>query len=222
MKIAVILALLVLFNTNCKNNDSVNSSNDSSVIMDLKVGNQWAYEFKAFDSVGTVQFTDTLVYKIVRDTTINSIKWFFIGNDSYAIELLTNKSDGLWYMRISDDGIPGQSAVLIAKYPGSVNDSWLTTDSSTAKLIAKEVGVSIPLGNFSCYHYSITEKHAQYSSQSVYFPIGKTYIRNDRFYKIGSGQVYLESRSELIRLSLKKQSASSQRHHRNKILFIAG
>jgi hypothetical protein len=172
--------------------------------MELKVGNQWTYLSTFFDSLGNAQFTDTIGYKIIRDTLINSEKWFFVGNDANPSELLTNRSDGLWYMNFNPSGIPGQGAVLIAKYPASVNDTWFYLDSTTAKLAAKDISVNVPSGTYSCFQYSYTEKHSQDVSRMLYFSIGKGYVRNESLSKTNSGRTYVEDRRDLISLKLNK------------------
>ncbi len=213
MKIKTLLIYLsiivLLMIDGCKKNDNPVDNGgavQATELMPLKIGNQWTYRNISYDTSGNVQHIDTSMFKIVRDTTIQSEKWYFIGRDSTAIELLTNRSDGLWYMRVS---IAPQAAILFAKYPANVNDTWLCADSSTAKLSAKDVNVSVPKGTYACFQYTYADKNTQFVSMVRYFPVGVGFVRDEFYSKTNSGQSYINTRRELLGLSLNKFSFES-------------
>jgi hypothetical protein len=208
-QISTSLLLVTLFlQAGCKKDDNpVNQGGTNpTVLMPLKIGNQWIYRAVSLDSLGNVQNSDTSTFKIVRDTSIQNEKWYFIGRDSTARELLTNRSDGLWYMRLTSSGTVAQSVVLFAKHPANVNDTWLGPDSTTAKLLAKNVSVTVPQGTYSCFQYTYANKNTQDLQQTKYFPVGVGFVRDEFYSKTSSGQSYVAGRRELIGLSLNKLS----------------
>ncbi len=95
--IVVVIAAALLLYTGCSkdNNPVGQSGTGTSVIMPLKIGNQWTYRVSFLDTLGNVRAADTMMFKIVRDTIIQNETWYFIGSDSNSKELLTNRADGL-------------------------------------------------------------------------------------------------------------------------------
>jgi hypothetical protein len=201
--------VVLLLIDGCKKDDNPvdqGGTPQATVLMPLKIGNQWTYRVISYDTSGTVQHVDTSTFKIVRDTTIQSEKWYFIGQDSTAYELLTNRSDGVWYMRVR---IAPLAAVLFAKYPANVNDTWLGPDSSIAMLWAKDINVSVPQGTYACFQYMYADKGTQFMSQAKYFPVGVGFVRDEFYSKTNSGRGYVRSCRELMGLSLGKLSFKS-------------
>ena len=199
----------VFFLNACKKEDNpVNQggTTTATVLMPLKLGNQWIYRSISLDSLGVVQHVDTSTFKIVRDTLIQNERWYFIGRDSTARELLTNRTDGLWYMSLHSTGTIAQAAVLFAKYPANVNDSWLGPDSSTVKLITNNLAVTVPQGTYTCYQYSYTNKRTGAVEQSKYFPPGRGFVKDEGYSRTSSGQTYVAARRGLIGLTLTKSS----------------
>jgi hypothetical protein len=201
---AIIIVLAAVFYCcSCNTSDNpVAPPVQSSVMMELKQGNQWTYRTTAFDSSGNVRSTGTTESRIVRDTMINNESWFFVRSDSTTFELFTNKSDGLWYMSLNSSGKISQAPVLIAKYPADVNDSWPSLSGYTMKLAAKDMSVSVPSGTYSCYQYSIFDSASQSVLLNLYFSIGKGYVRSDELSRTPSGRTYVVYRKDLMNLTL--------------------
>jgi hypothetical protein len=205
---AILLLVALFVHTGCKKDENPVSEGGTNptVLTPLKIGNQWTYAHVSLDSLGNVQHSDTSTLRIVRDTSIQNEKWYFIGRDSTAKELLTNRSDGLWYMRLNPSGTISQAAVLFAKYPANVNDTWLGPDSTTAKLFARDVSVSVPQGTYACFQFTYADKNTQFVSQVKYYPVGIGFVKDEFYSTTNSGRPYVVSRRELIGLSLSKLS----------------
>ncbi|MGB2868359.1 MAG: hypothetical protein WBD36_07910, partial [Bacteroidota bacterium] len=165
------------------------------------------------DTLGATIAVDTTIFILVRDTMIQNEKWYFIGFNASATELLTNRSDGLWYMRTQLSQPP---PALFAKYPANVNDAWVGPDSASAKVVAKDLSVSVPHGTHSCYHYTFADNPSQFVSMARYFLPGSGLIKDDFFSTTASGRTYVTYRRELVSLSLSKSDIQTTSEKRGK------
>ncbi|MGA9116315.1 MAG: hypothetical protein WB626_06035 [Bacteroidota bacterium] len=176
--------------------------NNPTVIMPLVIGNEWTYASRSLDTAGQVTGTDTATFKIVRDTTMGVERWYFIGRDSGAWELLTNRSDGLWYTARVSGGI--RTPVLLAKYPAFVNDTFYGLDSVFVTVVSTSTPVTVPAGSFTCYEYR-EDPPPGGTQVSRFFPPGKGFVRDDFRGRTPGGQSYLRSQRNLVYLVLRKE-----------------
>ena len=213
----IMCSFLFIIFSSCKKSDS-NPVNPGTVnySISLKIGNEWTYLATSFDSTGNVTQKDTVTFKIQGDTTIQNEKWYFIGIGNIAYELLTNRSDGLWYMMTNGSlkGIP----YLFAKFPCQVNGTFLSIDSMSTKVLSINQNVSVPAGDYICYDFQVTDKYGSRYAEK-YFPIGNLFVKDVFYYKSNSGLVYVDYKRELINNKLTKVSPGNIRTDSRFYLF---
>ena len=203
--LAAVLTIGLALQSACDKDNPVSQGGGATILMPLKVGNQWTYLLKAYDTSGTAMVTDTITFALLRDTTIQNEKWYFIVAGASAVELLANRPDGLWYRRIGPDG---QSPVLFAKYPASVNDTWIGIDSSTARVVSTNAGISVPKGTYTCFHYTYADKYYQFVTSARFFAVGIGFVRDEYYNLTNSGRTYVAMRRELTNLALTKSGST--------------
>ena len=165
-----------------------------SVIWPLAIGNQWTLETCEFNYAGDTLSFDTLTLEVVRDTVINSERWFIIYvNGSYDPELppVTNKADGGWQV----DSL-GQEW-MSAKYPAVVNDSFQWGDQMCYVDSINEI-VTVPAGDFTCYRYRRTDIGSTDPRSLMYLSPDRGLVKLEELVIDGGGQPYVNSRSELL------------------------
>jgi len=154
----MIVALLgsIVFSSGCKQTTSI--SNDSiEDVFPLKVGDSWTYHLQ--------NWTDS-VTKVV-DTTINILIQSQLnvqGHTTYFYTLGdTNHKNSMYYSGTDlFMGSDSNSSSLSLRYPMSPDEAIVTFDTTnsdgirqTSKLIFRQSNepISVPAGQFSCYHY---------------------------------------------------------------------
>jgi hypothetical protein len=147
----LLLALLILpIFIGCESESTTEPKVDG-VIMPITQGNSWDYKITASDSSSSGFEERILTHTMLlqTDTTISNQKWhilkgFFGPDDSLLIQ---NTSDG---MRVFE----ADTAALVFKYPAQANTSYsLPDENNTIKVISTNALVTVPKGQFTCYHY---------------------------------------------------------------------
>lgn len=214
----LLVTALFLSAGGCNKDDNPAKSTTGGVLMPLKIGNTWKYQNLSLDSNGVVMHTDTSMFSIVRDTTIGTEKWYFIGTASFAFELLTNRSDGLWYMFL------GETPTLFAKYPATIGDGWTGLSGQRVQLAATNVGVTVPAGTYSCNVYTYTDTTTWRLNTVRYFPLNVGFVRDEWRTRTPSGYPYVGMRRDLMSVTLNKTAttatAATARQDKNGRLFI--
>jgi hypothetical protein len=207
----IVLSLIVAVLTGCKKDDNpVNTDTVTGALMPLKIGNFWVFETTYYDTSGSIMGVDTTGFMVVRDTTINNEKWYFIGFDSTAKEMISNRSNGLWYARLASGTDSAIAPYLYAKYPASVNYSWLLSDSSKVKVMSIDTSLALPTipdTNFRCYLYGHIEKGATRSLYFKFIAPGIGFVRDAAYDTTASGRMYLYGQRDLFGARFYKSSA---------------
>ena len=208
LKIFSLAILLInIFSAGCNKTDNPVSDNQStagSVLMPLKVGNQWLVTFALYDSSGMViGGSDTILiplFSIVKDTLIQTERWFLSTGASLPPACfdspiyLTNRTDGLWGIGTTTGAMV---PYLIAKYPASVNESFVTGKDTACRaiLVSKNASVTVPRGTYSCYQYTVSDKNNSSDLKSGYFMMPDSgFIRAEQYAKTSTGQYFVNVR----------------------------
>jgi hypothetical protein len=213
---AIILLVGILLNAGCKKNDNPIGPDNENAIMPLNLGNQWTFQMTSLDSLGNVtqrydngRMVDNVTIGsliVSRDTMIQNERWYFFGPSSTASTLLTNRSDGLWMMTLGQvSWAPG----LFAKYPAHLNETWLGPDSSTIKLTAGNITLTVPQGTFTCLQYSHLSKYNGDVTYTMYFSPGVGFVKEEQFAKTRGGRTFVQMRMELTGLTLNTSGSTT-------------
>jgi len=86
----------LFFVISCKKHDAGTGDNNVTVFNPttptFRMGSTWTYRYRSFEPNGHVSGEDDVILTIVKDTTINSAKYFVTSNNYY----FTNKTDGYY------------------------------------------------------------------------------------------------------------------------------
>jgi len=194
----LLIAILLLFSfISCNKEDNpVSELEESNTIMNLKVGNQWTYRITSYDSLGAAKEVYSTTFTILRDTIFQGETWYISNNGKSDNELLINRNDGLWILAYYYL-IPVSEPELEAKYPVSINDSWIKPDSTITKCTAKDIIVNSPVGNYKCVQYSILSKAGDIIV-NYYYACRFGNIKGEYYMKDKNGKYYLSTKKELI------------------------
>jgi hypothetical protein len=202
--LAISLALvgLVVLWTGCSKDDNPAGPTTTSVLWPLKIGNSWTIAGTSLDSNGVTIGKDTTRFTITRDTTIGGEKWYFI--DSY--EMLTNRSDGLWY-RVKDTAfVP----FLFVKHPANVGDTWKSISGLRGTRISSGTLLTVPAGTFTAVVSSYADTATGRLQFTWYFAPNVGWVRSDNYGYAQSGRQYVSWRRELASVTLPKQGQPAE------------
>ena len=187
-----IVFLLMLGLTSCKKNNNPvdNSNNPTSQIFPLAVGNEWVIQVINYDTTGSIFNTKMDTIKILRDTTIQSEKWFI------GFGIITNRSDGLYDLQ---SGTTNEIS-LKYKFPATVNSNYTYRGMQTTVLGVSDT-VSVFAGNYVCYHYR--QGVAGVSYNEWYCALNVGLVKGNYYNQLASGGVYRYLSYSLIKVVLK-------------------
>lgn len=123
-----------------------------SKLIPLKIGNNWNSIRTVYDSEGNVEYTDSIISTIDKDTTIEGSTWYGYSNIPPGI-WYTNKSDGYWvYAKFFNGGSLIDTFLLVYKYPAKVGDVY---DGLTYRreVVALDELIFVPAGTFRTIHF---------------------------------------------------------------------
>ena len=87
---------ILFFVISCKKNNSGTGDNTTigfnPTTPTFRIGSTWTYHYRSFEPNGHVSGEDDVTLTIVKDTTINSSRYFVTSNNYY----FTNKTDGYY------------------------------------------------------------------------------------------------------------------------------
>jgi hypothetical protein len=175
------------------------TSSTSSVIMPLKVGNQWIGRVTSDSSGTSIVSYDTLT--IVQEVVINNETWYKANTGDFYI----NRANGL--LSTPNPNQSGDCACNVIQYPASRGDTILApevlvlvpgnpepvTQKVGREVLATDSTITVPAGSFSCYHYMM--KLYSPTNARLVFP-------NEHFYVPDLGPVLIVSggrRWELVK-----------------------
>lgn len=137
--------------------DDSSTNQDRTVMMPLKVGNEWTGTLTTVDPGG--EHSGSMTIRVQDRIIVNNEKWYIMqhiidGEIIYPDQMHTNRYDGVWVWYTCRDSIAGEP-LMWAKYPAEVGDTFTTGHLGlvTATLVSKDTSVSVPLGDFDCYCY---------------------------------------------------------------------
>jgi hypothetical protein len=188
------MAFLIIFaSIDCKNNSNPidNSNNSTSQIIPLNVGNQWMRQITNYDTTGNMYYSKVDTIQVLRDTTIQSEKWWFLGAG-----IFTNRSDGFYDYESSS---PNEISLLF-KYPTSTNNTY-TYRGTPMKVMSIGDSVSVPAGTFVCYHFRQGVDSVSYSDFYISPNIGT--VKEECYNPLSGGRVYRYLTYILIKADIK-------------------
>ena len=145
LTLGCILALGLILQAGCGDDDPVGPEPVDGVIMPLAVGNIWRYDVYHYPSGADPYVTyDSIV--VVNDSVIGQELRFKVNENEWFV----NRVDGLWYKP------PRTSTMyLLFKYPAKLWDTWIAGISNELgmELFARDEQVTTDAGTFSCYRY---------------------------------------------------------------------
>ncbi len=174
---------------------------EDSVIQDLTVGNLFEGIVTQFSSSGAIVSVDTGFTEVVKDTVMDGWLWALVVDEVMGDTLVaSNQSDGLWAWDSAFYDPPG-TKYLTLKYPATAGDTYPLQDF-TVHVDATSETVTVPAGQFECYHYRVTAIFNITVGEIWAHPnLG---IVKAEEYTLEGFTVYLANRMELLSYSLAK------------------
>jgi len=172
-----ITLLLVFAFLGCKDDNIVEPPIDTSVIVPLKVGNTWTYQFTMSDSLGNVWASFSQSTSIVSDTIISGRQTYVFSSGDF----FWNDDTGFWAQT------SGKPPSLVYKYPANVGESYGLLNT----VICKDSTINTPKGSFKCYGYT-------FGIANSYVAPGIGVIKTEYFQNRSNGSTYLFQKEELI------------------------
>lgn len=148
--LSVIIILLIGISS-CKKDSATEPVEQAQQgMVPLKTGYQWTYTATGLDSLGKPKYTSSGTTKVIGDTLIAGEKWYSVKNEYSSGHYYYRNRDGQYYIYNYN---AAQGYYLL--YGTTLDDTTKTTSSHPdgRYLIAKNVKVKGPLGEFSCYLY---------------------------------------------------------------------
>lgn len=140
-----IIVLLMMIIQSCADVNTPTVNETSNEIIPLAVGNTWNYHTTLYDTTGNVFMDFNNSNKIVGDTTIQNINWFYYDKNALYFSIF---QDGFHiYDPYKTDSLRDQ---LNFKYPCSVGDKY-----SYYEVVKIDTQITVPAGTFSCIMYSL-------------------------------------------------------------------
>jgi len=183
-KLFFVSILLVLFSPGCDENSTNGSLSTTSYIIPLALNNSWTYKMEMYDSLGNIDTIQTFTLVVIRDTTINSEKWYSFSPQTVGY---TNRSDGYYSY--------SEQPILEYKYPAIAGDSIVVTQYLTRRVLSTNKSISVNGNNYTTYEYfdSYNTTSTQWTTYIV--PnVGQVRIETTRLNS--KSQRYLRSRME--------------------------
>lgn len=188
-------SILLLTFTSCKTDNPVDVNIPSnSVLLPLDVGNSWTFRRTVYNTDGSINYSDTITQKIVKDSSLYGFKWSF---ESYEQILFQNDEQGLWVFYAEPR--------LYYRYPSFRNVNFVQ-NFDTVTVISTDTLVTTPAGTFHCYHYRIDFNNFPIN-QFICPDLGFVNMEYGYYYPTppyGRLESYLWIRLELLSYNIKK------------------
>ena len=143
------------FNSNFNSNSNLNQGNtykNSNVILPLKTGNTWIYNF--LTNFGP-QYTETI--SISETKVISGINIYRQDSSTGVYNYYRNHKDGLYFYGEGDTVTKSESIIpsscLYIKYPCSIGNSWTVYDGGTFTVLSTSKAIKVEAGTFNCIRY---------------------------------------------------------------------
>jgi hypothetical protein len=178
----------------CKTDNPVDVNIPStSVLLPLDEGNSWTFRRTVYNPNGSINYTDTITQKIVKDSSLYGFKWSF---ESYEQILYRNDEQGLWGFYTEPR--------LYYRYPSSKNVQFVQS-SDTVTVVSTDTLITTPVGEFHCYHYRINFNNYPIN-QFICPDLGFVNMEYGHYYSNppGGWEPYLSVRLELLSYNIKK------------------
>jgi len=194
-KLIYLLIPLLFVNTGCNKKESSYEPLITPEIFPLNTGNHWVYRTTTYETV-----TATHVNDVVKDTLCNGEKWFVLTYDNSIRTICRNNAAGWWFMY---QATPQSSfaSQLYYHYPASVNEVYMTPDSTRVTVLSVSDIVSVPAGKFTCYRYHMIHYRENYICDEYLSP--ETGLILHVIYEQGQGTSKVAEVTELESFSLK-------------------
>jgi hypothetical protein len=193
IKQSLYFLIMLLTFTSCKTDNPVDVNIPSaSVLLPLDEGNSWTFMRTVYNPNGSVNYTDTITQKIVKDSSLYGFKWSF---ESYEQVLYQNDEQGLWIFYTEPR--------LYYRYPSLPNVHFVQ-NYDTVTVVSTDTLITTPAGEFHCYHYRINFDNYPIN-QFICPDLGFVNMEYGYYYSNPPGWVpYLSVRLELLSYNIKK------------------
>lgn len=193
LSFSLLVILLFITFTGCKKEDLTGpEQTQASVIMPLKVGNEWNFTEAYYDSTEKVIINIDTQNKVIKDTVIQNETWAVM-DFGYVKQLFTNRQDGLYF------SLPNQfSPQLAFKYP--VEKGYIYNyETGSLAIVSTDTSITVPAGKFSCIKYYMEVKGNGILSSYAYIFMSPQIgiIKSERYAKKKSGKFYKASEAVL-------------------------
>lgn len=191
-----LLLLLFFLGVSCKQDDypTNNPLDNIQQIWPLKIGNYWVFHITNFDSLGNtvsiVKDSMLVVEKVQLLCNLTGYKMIEYRNDKYyGFTKAYNNLEGFW--------LEGGGVCLMYSYP---NDTGKSIDNCYPEqfVISKNATITVSVGIFTCYHYSVESFYYGYFKQNAWLCPNIGLIKKEQYAKTKGGNAYLTFKQELI------------------------
>ncbi len=156
--------LLIIISCSDNSTKSKDGPIQSKDLIPLKIGNYWKYKIRTFDKDSNqIRFdNDELVIEqeieVFGDTTIDGEKFYGMDHwiDRGKYQYFANKDDGVYGFQDNFE-LGVDSISLYYKYPAFVSDKY-NVNGGLIEIISTNEAVKVPVGEFNCIVYKITDK----------------------------------------------------------------
>ncbi len=189
LRIFLILFLFSLV-SGCED-EPIKQSLNKSLLIPLKIGNEWTYIDSSVNAEGTHAFVETKTYVIIKDSIWNEEKMFmFNRTDFMDINLygyFLNRADGTY---LFDSSNIANEPQMFIKFPVYKNNGF---KGYTDFLIVSNIDTSYttPAGLFNCIMYESIKSDKNNSYYIHYFSPGIGHIASEYYYKNIGEDYYL-------------------------------
>jgi len=150
--------------TGCKKTGTSYEPVKSPEIFPLSIAYHWDFITTTYDTVKITHVND-----VIKDTLIDGEKWFVLTYDHSVRTICRNNSSGWWFLYQAGPQSPGTPS-LYYRYPASVNEVYMTLDSTKVTVLSVNDIVTVPAGKFTCYRYHMIHYLEGYECDEYFSP----------------------------------------------------
>ncbi len=177
---------IAILSLSCTNNDSIlGNSNNTGMLIPLKLNNQWNYTYQRYNYLNTVTYTSDTTLRIISDTLL-------IGERRYKFSNIAEMfSDMAWYNQSTkgfqllayNNSIKDSS--IIFQYPTKQDTTYQSKSFYSWSVIAIDTSIKIGNVNYKCILY----RYNHVVAPDEYFVApGIGVIKINELYKINPGE----------------------------------
>lgn len=188
-KISIVLLIffsIVISTCSESTNPILPPDTEPDELVPLKIGNSWSFKITTYDTLGAIDWIDTLTIFIKKDTVVNNVLWFLQGSNRTMLGQTGFRNDTIGHHVTNFE-----SYSITYPYPAEVGESL---DGFT--VTSKDSLIQTNLGKLKCYVYN--RYFYDFSYNTIYSPgIGLIYSETP-MRPYNSDTTYLIQTRELV------------------------